>query len=169
ESWEVTPDLKRVKLNLRKGVQWHSGRDFASDDVKWNLLRARDPKAGVGRYVTQSKWFHTIETPDKYTAILTSDVSRPAMFDYFNSLSMIDQQTMEGPEVGTKLVGTGPFTFVEWNQGNHLTFSKNKNYWRSDRPYLDGVQVNIVRDGTTMTTRLEAGALDAIFLPSFTD
>jgi peptide/nickel transport system substrate-binding protein len=54
-------------------------------------------------------------------------------------------------------------------QGDHLTFARNKNYWRSDVPYLDGLQVNIVKDLTAMTTRLEAGALDAVYLPSLAD
>src|ERR1700736_5407951 len=44
ESWEVSSDYREVKLNLRKGVQWHSGREFTSDDVKYNFLRVRDPK-----------------------------------------------------------------------------------------------------------------------------
>src|SRR6266851_8579951 len=88
ESWEVSPDFKQVKLNLRKAVQWHSGRDFTSDDVKWNLLRGQDPKAATGSYVNQAKWFPDIETPDKYTVIMQSEVSRPAIFDYFNVLHL---------------------------------------------------------------------------------
>ena len=117
ESWEVSPDYKVVKLKVRKGVQWHSGRDFTSDDVKYNLLRGRGAKAGVGTYVNQSAWFTTIETPEKYTAILTSEVARPSKFDYFNAPSMVDQVMMEAPPATNTLVGTGPFTFVEWVQG----------------------------------------------------
>ncbi len=169
ESWDVSPDFKQVKLNVRKGVEWHSGRDFTSDDVKYNLFRGRDPKAGVGTYVNQSNWFQSIDTPDKYTAVLTSDVPRPSMFDYFNALSMIDQDTMEGADAGTKLIGTGPFRFVEWAQGDHLAFARNTNYWRTDGPYLDGVQVSIMKDLTAMITRLEAGGLDAAFLPNLAD
>ena len=44
ESWDVSSDLKQIKLNLRKGVQFHTGREFTSDDVKYNILRVRDPK-----------------------------------------------------------------------------------------------------------------------------
>src|SRR6185437_15927560 len=39
ESWDVTPDLKQVTLHLRQGVTYHSGREFTSDDVVWNLQR----------------------------------------------------------------------------------------------------------------------------------
>jgi peptide/nickel transport system substrate-binding protein len=169
ESWEVSPDYKLVKLNLRKGVTYHSGREFTSDDVKWNLLRGQDPKAATGSYVNQANWFPDIETPDKYTVIMHSEVSRPAIFDYFDILNMLDRVCMEGPDAKSTVVGTGPFTFVEWTQGDHLTYAKNKNYWRSNYPYLDGIQVSVIRDLAAMSTRLEAGAQDAIFGPPITE
>jgi peptide/nickel transport system substrate-binding protein len=169
ESWDVSADFTQVKLNLRKGVQWHTGRDFTSEDVKWNLLRGKDPKVATGTYVNQAGWFTTAETPDKYTIILKSDVSRPAMFDYFNVLNMVDQVTAEGPNAKTQTVGTGPFTFVEWVQGDHLTLARNKNYWRSNRPLLDSMVISVVRDVVAMSTRLEAASLDAISSPSLED
>ena len=90
ESWDVTPDYKQVKFNLRKGVQFHTGRELTSDDVKWNILRVRDPKVGSGSYVTWSNWFTSIETPDKNTIVLTTDASRPSMFDFFEWLNILD-------------------------------------------------------------------------------
>ena len=48
ESWDLSPDYKQIKFNLRKGVTYHSGREFTSDDVKWNLLRVRRPDAAPG-------------------------------------------------------------------------------------------------------------------------
>src|SRR5947209_1035766 len=69
ESWDVSKDFKQIKLNLRKGVQFHSGRELTSDDVKYNVLRARDPKVGAGQFNKQSNWFSTIDTPDKYTVV----------------------------------------------------------------------------------------------------
>jgi peptide/nickel transport system substrate-binding protein len=169
ESWEVSTDWKQIKINLRKGVTYHSGREFTSDDVKYNLFRGRDPKAGTGTYVNQSKWFDTINTPDKYTAVLKSDVPRPAAFDYLNVLNIIDKETQEGPDAQTKAVGTGPFTFVEWVQGDHISLTKNTNYWRAGRPYLDGVLVRITKDVVAGANTLRAGALDALNAPTLND
>src|SRR5215207_6322588 len=61
ESWDLSPDLRQIKLNLRKGVQWHSGREFTSDDVNYNLLRVRDAKLQIPTLRNQSNWFTTIE------------------------------------------------------------------------------------------------------------
>jgi peptide/nickel transport system substrate-binding protein len=91
------------------------------------------------------------------------------MFDYFNVLNMVDPVTAEGPNAKTQTAGTGPYTFVEWVQGDHLTLARNKNYWRSNRPYLDSIMISVVRDVVAMSTRLEAAALDAISSPSLED
>jgi peptide/nickel transport system substrate-binding protein len=168
ESWEVSNDAKQFKLNLRKGVQYHSGRDFTSDDVKYNIDRAKDPKVGFATFANQASWFN-VETSDKYTAVLTSDAPRPLTWDFLEFFNMVDKETVEGPDGKTKLVGTGPFTFIEWVQGDHIELGKNKNYWQSGRPYLDGVHVNIARDTQAMVAQLEGGTVDAIKLPPLLD
>jgi len=76
---------------------------------------------------------------------------------------------MEGPDAARKAVGTGPFTFVEWVQGDHLQFAKNAHYWQSNKPYLDALHVTINADPQTMITQFEAGALDAANLPPVRD
>ena len=122
ESWDISSDLTQFKLNLRKGVQFHSGREFTSDDVKYNMLRVRDPKVAgiVGALAAESNWFSSIETPDKYTVVLKSDKPRPGAFDFLEYFNMLDKDTTEGPDAKTKIVGTGPFTFVEWVAGRPL-------------------------------------------------
>ncbi len=171
ESWDMASDLKAFKLNLRKGVQYHDGREFTSDDVKWNLLRVRDPKlAGVaGFFATQSNWFSGIDTPDKYTVVLTSEQPRVGAFDFFYAFNMLDKNTMEGPDAKTKVNGTGPFVFQEWAQGDQVDLTKNKNYWRRGVPYLDGLHVGIFKDSQAMIASLEAGAIDVADAPPIPD
>ena len=171
ESWDVSNDLTQFKLNLRKGVQFHSGREFTSDDVKYNMLRVRDPKVAgiVGALAAESAWFTNIDTPDKYTIVLNSDKPRPGAFDFFEYFNMLDKDTMEGPDAKTKIVGTGPFTFVEWVQGDHFTFTRNKNYWQSDRPYFDGASIKVFTDAQAQIAQLEAGVLDLADSPPVRD
>jgi peptide/nickel transport system substrate-binding protein len=171
ESWDVSSDSKTFKFNLRKGVQFHNGREFTSDDVKYNLLRVRDPSVAplTGTLAPQSAWFTGIETPDKYTIVLTADKPRPGIFDFLSGFNMVDKDTIEGPNGKTTINGTGSFKFVEWASGNHITLARNPNYWQTARPYIDGIQVSILRDPQTMVTQLEAGALDAVYAPPLTD
>jgi peptide/nickel transport system substrate-binding protein len=161
ESWDVTPDYKQIRFNLRKGVQFHTGRELTSDDVKWNILRVRDPKVGSGSYVTWSNWFTSIETPDKNTLVLSTEASRPSMFDFFEWLNILDPVTMQGPDAQAKSIGTGPFVFKEWKQGESLTFAKNPNYWEPGKPYIDGFVVKVV-EAQSALVQLEAGAVDLV-------
>src|SRR5262249_43072036 len=70
ETWEQSTDLTQIKLNLRKGVMFHNGRELTSDDVAYNVQRTADPtKSSPVQLVGLAKVW-TVETPDKYTAIL---------------------------------------------------------------------------------------------------
>lgn len=169
ESWDVNSDATQVKLNLRHGVQFHSGRELTSDDVKYTFDRIRDPKIGVGQFSIQGKWFGTVDTPDKYTVLLKSEQPRPQVFDLLEQLNIVDRTSLESPDAASKLVGTGPFMLSEWAQGDHATFTRNPNYWQSGRPYLDSVRTSFVRDATALVLQLESGAVDMIRYPSKQD
>jgi peptide/nickel transport system substrate-binding protein len=169
DSWDVGSNFSQIKLNLRQGVQYHSGREFTSDDVKYNLLRVRDPKITASGLGAQSAWFTSIDTPDKYTVVLTSDQPRPTAFDLFQQLNIVDRDTMEGPDARTTAVGTGPFAFKEWSQGDHLDLVRNANYWQSNRPLLDGVHILTLTDSQAAIVQFESGALDALKSPAIRD
>ncbi|HEX8966942.1 MAG TPA: ABC transporter substrate-binding protein [Chloroflexota bacterium] len=169
ESWDISDDSRQIKLSLRRGVQFHSGRELTSDDVKYNLLRVANPRTGAGQMQPLASWWTTIDLPDKYTAVLQSDRPRPTTFDLFEYLNILDKNTMDGPDAKTTAVGTGPFAFVEWAQGDHLSLARNKNYWQTGRPYLDQLSISILRDQQSQVAQLEAGALDIINNPPLSD
>jgi peptide/nickel transport system substrate-binding protein len=168
ESWD-TDDFTSIKLNLRKGVVFHSGREMTSDDIKYTLVRTADPKVAAAQYAGMAQWFSTIETPDKYTVILRSDQPRPTVFDLLEFIQVGDKDILEGPDAKTRAVGTGPFKLDEWIPGDHATLTRNPNYWQSGKPYLDSIQVPVFRDQTAMVTALEAGQIHVARPPALTD
>ena len=103
--------------------------DFSAD-VKYNLLHLRDPKnVAIARSMAQqSSWWTQIDTPDKYTVVLASDLPRPGAFDLSQYMNIVDKDVMETPDAATRISGTGPFKFVEWMSGDHFTSVKNPNY-----------------------------------------
>jgi len=169
ESWDLAANYTSIKLNLRKGVTWHSGRELTSEDVKWNFLRVRDPKVAASTLGSYSAWFTTIETPDKHTVILRSEQPRPTMFDAFELFNMLDPQVMDSADAKSKAPGTGAFILQEWAQGDHMTFVKNKSYWQSGKPYLDGITVRMFRGEQPAMAELEAGSIDAMRMDSVLD
>jgi peptide/nickel transport system substrate-binding protein len=169
ESWDFATDNRTLQIHLRPGVQFHTGRELTSDDVKFNILRARDPKTGAAQMVTMGNWWSDIQTPDKNTVVLVSDQPRPAAFDFLEYLNIVDPVTAQSPNAATTLVGTGPFSLGEWVTGDHLTLKKNPQYWHSGAPYLDEITFHIGRDQQALITQLEAGAIDAMDAPPITD
>src|SRR5690242_10082934 len=97
ESWDASSDFKQVKFSLRKGVQFHSGREFTSEDVKYNMLLVRDPKVGSGSLVAFSNWW-TFDTPDKYTIVFKLDAPRPLIWDSLEFLNIADRDVLESPD-----------------------------------------------------------------------
>src|SRR5205814_4971324 len=109
ESWDLSTNAKRIKFTLRKGVQFHSGRELTSDDIKYSLQRAQNPKtlnrATVG---PGAAYWNGIETPDKYSIVLSSDTPRPAAFDSILYLLICDPELTESPEANAQMNGTVP-------------------------------------------------------------
>jgi peptide/nickel transport system substrate-binding protein len=164
-SWELSSNAKQMKMNLRKGVQLHSGRELTSEDVKWSLDRTHDPKSGNGTLVSSTVFLKEIETPDKYTLVLNFAQPWPAFFDVLETINIIDAQS----DFKATPVGTGPFSFVEYVPGDHLKMVKNKNYWDTGKPYFDELLVKFFKDQQAMVVQLESEAIDVVDSPPTPD
>lgn len=168
ESWELSPDSTQLTLKLRQGVTFHSGRPFTSDDVAYNLQRVRDPKVAL-QLANMATWITSVDTPDPYSVVIHLDQSRPTILDLFEWMCIVDRVSMEGPDAKSSSIGTGPFVFGEWQQGDHFHYTRNKSYWRTGRPYLDEVTIQVLGDPQAMDVQLEAGALDSVTGASIVD
>jgi peptide/nickel transport system substrate-binding protein len=60
-------------------------------------------------------------------------------------------------------IGTGPFKFVEFLPNEHITVTRNPDYWKKGRPYLDGIQYTIIKDVSTRLLSFIAGKDDIYF------
>jgi peptide/nickel transport system substrate-binding protein len=157
---EPRSDGKQITIHLRTAVQFHSGRVLTSDDIKWNILRVRDPAIQGGQLATFSKVFTSIDTPDPATVVLGLDAPRPVAADLVWRMNIADQQAFATDEPIEHMVGTGPFKLVEWAQGDHISMTRNTNYWQSGRPYLDGLLILMLKDAQSTGVQLESGSLD---------
>jgi peptide/nickel transport system substrate-binding protein len=164
-SWELSADARQMKVNVRRDVQLHSGRELTSDDIKWSLDRTHDPTSGNGTLVSSTTFLQDIETPDKYTLILNFAQPWPGFFDVLETINIIDAQS----PFKDRPVGTGPFTFVEYAPGDHLRLARNQHYWQPGKPYFDELLVKFFKDQQAMVAQLEGGALDVVDSPPTPD
>jgi peptide/nickel transport system substrate-binding protein len=167
QSWDVNNDYTQIKLNLQHGVQFHNGKEFTSADVAWNIERVRDISVG-GVFTAYVANIEKVETPDKYTAIIRCPQPYPAISHILQTLNMADSVSM-GADGLTRPIGTGPFKFVEFAQGDHIKLSRNDSYWRTGLPYVDEMLIKIFGDPQAMQAQLEGGSLDLAINPSLQD
>jgi peptide/nickel transport system substrate-binding protein len=164
ESW-TNPDPKTFVFKLRQGVKFHDGTDFNAEAVKWNVDRLKDPATKSPR-INDLAAVANVEVMDPHTvkfnltqpyaplpAIL---MDRPGFI-----LSPTAVQKL-GPDFGRNPVGTGPFKFVQWTQGQGVTVERNPDYWNPAEPHVDKVEFRIVPDPTVRVTMLRSGELDLI-------
>ena len=157
-SWAWSPDFRQLTLQLRPGVTFHTGRPFTSDDVKFNLERVRDPAVA-------SQWRNyaqlmDIRTPSPDTVVINYDAPAPSTFDALAMSYMADRETVDESAAGPQFVGTGPFRVQQWLPGDRLTVVPNPGYWQTGKPYLDQVELDVLRDPQTAMVTLEAGGVD---------
>ncbi|MGH9172116.1 MAG: ABC transporter substrate-binding protein [Acidimicrobiales bacterium] len=56
-------------------------------------------------------------------------------------------------------IGTGPFSFVSWQQNSALVVKKNPNYWRTGEPYVNQITFDVIVEPTTSLDELESGEI----------
>src|SRR6202043_992931 len=65
-------------------------------------------------------------------------------------------------------VGTGPFKFAEFKPNEYIKVTRNADYWKPGRPYLDGIEYTIIKNLSTATLAFTAGKFDMTFPFSLT-
>jgi ABC-type transport system substrate-binding protein len=167
ESWEMNKEQTQITIHLRHGVAFHTGRELTSDDVKWNIQRGQQPKFTAFQSMTRQ--LKSLENPDKYTLVATADGPWLQVWDMLALMPMIDPVSAQSSDPATTPVGTGPFKFLEWRQGDHLAFARHPQYWRSGIPYVDNYTLQVFNDQQAMSVALESGAIDVADGPSVND
>lgn len=167
ESWEVNDDSTEFSFELHEGVTWHDGEPFTSGDVAWSLLEVSDEYGP--RVEAPFDNIEEIETPDDHTVVIR--LSEP-YGPFLNLLTCADsailpqhiygdgQDILNHPRNTTDLVGTGPFRFVSWETGSHITLERNEDYWKEGLPYLDEIILQFMADAANRANALEAGEVD---------
>ncbi|HWU37434.1 MAG TPA: ABC transporter substrate-binding protein [Candidatus Acidoferrum sp.] len=157
ESWEFGDGGKRLTMRLRKGVTFHTGREFSADDVVFTLQRFQD-KEVAANLRPMSLYIKDAKADDKHTVSFNMEKPNAALLDFLDSMFIMDKETVK--DVKTKGVGTGPFKLIRWIPGDRIIWEKNKNYWKEGKPYLDGIEMLAIPDYSALSINVEAGAID---------
>src|ERR1700745_1984159 len=163
-SWSWSEDGKELTFKLRDGVKWHDGNPFTAADVKctWDLITGKSTEKL--RVNPRKSWYRNLEEviPNGDYEV-TFRLKRPQIS--FISLlasgwSPVYPCHIPPREMRTHPIGTGPFKFVEFNPNGVVRTARNPDYWKPGRPYLDGIEWDIIKDIATRNLTFIAGKHD---------
>lgn len=167
ESWEISPDGKKITFHLRKGVKWHDGAPFTSADVMFTYKRMIDPRTPTA-YGEDFKQVKRASAPGPHTFV--AEYARPfapALASW--GMHILPKHLLEKyPDISKSPlnkspVGTGPYRFVEWKTGEKTVFDVNPDYFEG-KPYLSRVITRVIPDQATMFLELKSGVVDIMTL-----
>jgi peptide/nickel transport system substrate-binding protein len=168
ESWDISGDGTVYTFSLRQGVTFHNGRELVAEDVVYSIERVMDPDT-ASPWVTYTESIASVEAPDPATVVFT--LSTPDATFLANlcrrGLSVVPQEEVEANgDLRQVMIGTGPFTFTEYVPNSRITLGKHADYWDEGKPYLDGLEIQIIPEDTARTTALISNTVDFIeFVP----
>jgi peptide/nickel transport system substrate-binding protein len=147
-------------FTLRDGVTFHNGEAFTSADVKYSFDRILDP-ATASAYAGLYSQIDSINTPDQLTAVFhLKSPFGPFLTNMATNGQIVNRTAIETGDPARDPVGTGPFRFVEWVQGDHITVTRNDDYYEDGRPYLDSITFRFLPVDQSRVTALASGELD---------
>ena len=164
--WSWSEDGTELTFPLREGIKWHDGRPFTAKDVKctWDLLTGKSREKL--RLNPRKSWYGNLE---EVTADGDHEVTfhfrrpQPAFLALLASaFSVVYPCHVPPAEMRRHPIGTGPFKFVEFKPNERITLTRNRDYWKPGRPFLDGIEFTIIRDRSTANLAFVAGKLDWI-------
>jgi peptide/nickel transport system substrate-binding protein len=176
-SWERSDDGKVYTFHLRPGVKFHDGTPFDAAAAKFNFERFWDksspnyyPKSAafVAAY---TRWIDKVEVVDPMTIRVTLNAPnyewiRTGLQSYGQPLMLSPDSVKKYGNEGVALhpIGTGPFKFVERQQGVKTVLERNDDYWGT-KAKLDRIIVRPLEDPAARVNALRTGEVNMIAVP----
>ncbi|MBI9106328.1 MAG: ABC transporter substrate-binding protein [Spirochaetales bacterium] len=162
-SWSLSSNQLEWTFNLVEGVKWHDGENFTSEDVKFSYELMME--SGLGLYSDFLTGITEIECPDENTVIIRTEkpkanmlmITAPIVPEHiWKDVAFEDLELWENEHP----IGTGPFSFVQWNSGEFLKLKANSSYFNG-KPAIEELIFVLYANNDTMAQALKTGELDA--------
>ncbi len=167
EKWTWSEDGKTLTFALRQGVKWHDGKPFTSADVKCTIDLLQGKAQDAFKVNFRKGWYANVESVTangEHEAVFNLKAPQPGLLGLLASgFSPMYPCHVSQREMRQKLIGTGPFKFVEFKSNQSMRVEKNPNYWKPGLPYLDGIEFEIITNRSTAILAFVAGKFDMIF------
>jgi peptide/nickel transport system substrate-binding protein len=167
ESWAWVNDNKTLTFKLRQGVKWHDGKPFTSADVKCTFDMLMGKSQQKFRQNPRKSWYDQVNdltTNGDFEVSFNLKRPQPSLLALLASgYTPVYPCHVSPGDMRTHPIGTGPFKFVEFKTNESIKLTRNTDYWRKGRPYLDGIEFTIIPNRSTAILAFVAGKFDMTF------
>jgi peptide/nickel transport system substrate-binding protein len=152
-------DRIRWRVRLRKGVVFHDGSPLTSADVVYSLLRHKQPALGskVKTIADQIVEASAVGPHEVDIRLSGPNADLPAILATSHFVIVKD-----GAHDFRTANGTGPYRCRAFNPGVRTIVSRNSNYWKPGRPYLDEIELIGIPDEVSRVNALLSGDVQLI-------
>ena len=182
KSWEINDDRLQITFHLRTDVFFHNnscftsgkGRKVVADDVVYSFQRLMDKStASPGAWIFNNR----VDATGGFKAIDDSTFQLTLLKPFVQILgvlsnvycSVVPKEAVEkyGNDFRRNPVGSGPFQFKVWEEGQALIMARNPSYFERDEadqrlPYIDGIKVSFLDSKATEFLEFRQKRLDFI-------
>ena len=163
-SWSWDEKGTDLTFQLRHDVRWHDGKPFTAQDVKctWDLYLETGPeKLRINPRKSSYYNLAAVTTNGDYEVTFHMKRPQPAFPMLLASgFSVIYPCHVSPREMRQHPIGTGPFKLMDFKPKEYIKVTRNPDYWKPDRPYLDGIEHTIIPDPATAVLAFIAGKFD---------
>lgn len=158
ESWEISDDGLTYTFKLRSGVTFHDGTTMDAEDVKFTLDRILAEDSANAQKALYSA-ISAVEVIDPTTVRLTlSEPNGNMLFNLaWGDAVIVAPESIEN--IKQQPIGTGPFKFDSWTQGDSIRISQYADYW-GDQPALTEATFKFISDPTAAFAAMMAEDVD---------
>ncbi|MER2507321.1 MAG: ABC transporter substrate-binding protein [Amaricoccus sp.] len=159
ESWSVAPDGLSWEFTLREGVTFHDGTPFTAEDVVFSFERAMADESTNAQKALFAG-INSVNVIEDTAVEIGLDAPKATLLSNlaWGDAAIVSPASADGNK--THPVGTGPFKFSNWIQGDRIELVKNPDYW-GEPAKLDKVTFKFISDPTAAYAAMMAGDLDA--------
>jgi peptide/nickel transport system substrate-binding protein len=150
------------QFTLREGVTFHNGEEFNADSVVATVERVR--RLIDNEATDQSGFFGSItgaEAVDELTVNITTDGPDGVLPARMYWMKMVPASVADQDDLSAQPIGTGPYRFVEFVRGDHITIEANSDYW-DGAPDISAVEYRFIEEPGTRLAGLLSGEYDLI-------
>ena len=158
-SWEISDDGLTYVFSLHDDVVFHDGTSMDADDVVFSLDRARAEDSTNAQKALFEGIASVVATDPGKVTITLSAPNGSFLFNLaWGDAVIVAPESIEN--ITTNPIGTGPFIFTNWVQGDKIEITKNANYWGTPAK-LDSATFKFISDPTAAFAAVMAEDVDA--------